>query len=497
MSLLLNAILERQLLAINPQDKNNLTDYLEYAVDENKPVQHVVVPSAWINNIRYKGQLQALFEYYYLEALIDVGCIWSPIAAVSFTMMVLTQKRSKKVLMAEFQFDPVDHQLTGEIPNNGELPHLEYTEEFKNFLVKTERALGQGIADDTVCLFTVDFNKLDLSRLQVAFYNPDNQIDIERYKNAKFQSLEKLAEIVNVKKLKNKGVGKVFSWRLMGKCEEGQLPLLETDATSHKLSSGEIVIMPNLEKAFIVPAELVGSYATAHSLVLQVSSNKISPAYLCLYLKSEIAKKYSIRVAIGTVFKRLAISDIKVLPILIPDKSTLNKSQELYEHLQTPQSDIDKVNQLICSRKDNGRLEDSFLLEELEKLKISKRVMIERLIKEDLRELKVCIDKGLYKASMVICGSVLEAVILDWLSESEKHDYYQDENEISLNKALLLLNQLGEMDREVLDAAHNIRRMRNLIHPRNYLKNQGKVTKRECKKLLDELKVVVSAYKSE
>lgn len=183
------------------------------------------------------------------------------------------------------------------------------------------------------------------------------------------------------------------------------------------------------------------------------------------------------------------------MPILIPEKSTLNQTQKLYEQLQSPESSIDKINQLISSKNDNGRLEDSFLLEELEKLRISKRVMIERLIKEDLKELKVCIDKGLYKASMVICGSILEAVILDWLSESEKHDYYHDEMEISLSKALFLLNQLGELDYEVLNAAHNIRKMRNLIHPRNYIQNQGKVTKRGCKKLLTELKIVINAYK--
>jgi uracil-DNA glycosylase len=59
----------------------------------------------------------------------------------------------------------------------------------------------------------------------------------------------------------------------------------------------------------------------------------------------------------------------------------------------------------------------------------------------------------------------------------------------------MLLHQLGELDSDVLNAAHNIRRMRNLIHPKNYLQNQEKVTKRECMKLLEELKTVINAYK--
>ena len=175
--------------------------------------------------------------------------------------------------------------------------------------------------------------------------------------------------------------------------------------------------------------------------------------------------------AVGSVIPRIVLKDFRQLPILLPDNDTLAKSDELYQRLQTPDSDLDKINNLIAGTHDQGRLQDSFLLEELEKLRISKRVIIEKLIKDDLKELKVSIDKGLYKSSMVICGSILEAIILDWLSETEKHDYYRDNAEISLSKAITLLKKLGELDYEAANAAHNIRTMRNLIHPRNYFQN--------------------------
>lgn len=496
MSLLLNAIIERKLLGINPQDKNNLSEYLEYAVDESKSTQGIVVPASWVNSTKHKCQLQELFNHYQLAALIDVGRIWSPVTAVPFTLIVLTKKANKTVLMAEFLADPVDHKCTGEVSKNGELPNLEYTEEFKQFLIQVEQALEQGLENSgSSTFFTVDFEHLDLSRLQVAFYHPDNQLDVERYKNAKFEPLENLAKIVNVRKLKDKGVSQVFTWSLVGKTEAGENPVKEADITSHQLAVGDIVITANLERAYVIQKGLADSYAPAHGFVLQASSNKITSEYLSLYLQSEIAKKYSLRVAVGAVLKRLTISDFKALPILIPNKQTLSKSAELCTQLQSPKPDIDIINQLIAAKEDKGSLQNSFLLEELDKLRISKRMMIERLIKEDLKELKVCIDMGLSKAAMVICGSVLEAVILDWLSETEKHDYYRDETKFSLIEALSLLKQLGEMDKESLDAAHHIRKMRNLIHPRNYLKNKGKVTKRECKKLLAELDVVIRAYK--
>lgn len=45
MSLLLEAIEERQLLGIDPNDKNNLANYLYYAVDNSQQTQVLVVPT--------------------------------------------------------------------------------------------------------------------------------------------------------------------------------------------------------------------------------------------------------------------------------------------------------------------------------------------------------------------------------------------------------------------------------------------------------------------
>ena len=326
--------------------------------------------------------------------------------------------------------------------------------------------------------FKVPVKALDMSRLQVAFYHPNNQIDINRYKKAKFEALEKLADVNKVNSVKRGDLvqGQVFKWSLLGigklPYNPNKLPITEGDATNQVLAEGDVIVTPNCSKVFLVTGKLNGVYAPAHSYHIRLKPNSaVSAQYLCLYLKSEVAKKYSLKMAVGSVIPRIVLKDFRQLPILLPDNDTLAKSDELYQRLQTPDSDLDKINNLIAGTHDQGRLQDSFLLEELEKLRISKRVIIEKLIKDDLKELKVCIDKGLYKSSMVICGSILEAIILDWLSETEKHDYYRDNAEISLSKAITLLKKLGELDYEAANAAHNIRTMRNLIHPRNYFQN--------------------------
>lgn len=516
MSQLLNAIEERQLLGINPQDENNIGEYLDYALTphekgKNSDIQVIVVPSVWITNTKHKRQLEPLFQQYALLAVIDVGTIWSPLTGISFSLLVLGKEQVDEVLMAEFSpcakaktLNPVDSKLTPKADKSGQLPDIVYTDTFKQFLTHIESELLGDSSNNQQAqpfkTFKVSSKELDTTRLQVAFYHPDNQIDISRYKKAKFEALENLAELRNIIPAKGSELAqnKVFKWSLLhnSKGIPQSLPITEGDATSQVMVEGDIIITPNCSKVYLVTAELAGVYAPAHNYLIRLNSNAtISAQYLCLYLQSDFAQKYSVKMSTGSVMPRLNLKDFKQLPILLPDKDILAKSDELYQRLQTPESYLDKINSLIAGKQDKGRLQDSFLLEELEKLRISKRAIIEKLIKDDLKELKVCIDKGLYKSSMVICGSILEAIILDWLSETEKHDYYRDDNEISLSKGITLLKKLGELDYESANAAHNIRVMRNLIHPRNYFQNQGKVTKRECMKLLEQLKQVIKTYK--
>lgn len=524
MSRLLNVIEERQLLGINPQDENNISEYLDYALNphgEDKKqsttsdVQVIVVPSLWITSTKHKRQLAPVFEQYALHAVVDVGTIWSPVTSISFSLLVLGSEPVSDVLMADFaanasaqKSNPVDRKLTPKADKSGELPNIVYTDTFKQFLAQIEQELFGAVTSakkeqqvPQFQTFKVPVKALDMSRLQVAFYHPNNQIDINRYKKAKFEALEKLADVNKVNSVKRGDLvqGQVFKWSLLGigklPYNPNKLPITEGDATNQVLAEGDVIVTPNCSKVFLVTGKLNGVYAPAHSYHIRLKPNSaVSAQYLCLYLKSEVAKKYSLKMAVGSVIPRIVLKDFRQLPILLPDNDTLAKSDELYQRLQTPDSDLDKINNLIAGTHDQGRLQDSFLLEELEKLRISKRVIIEKLIKDDLKELKVCIDKGLYKSSMVICGSILEAIILDWLSETEKHDYYRDNAEISLSKAITLLKKLGELDYEAANAAHNIRTMRNLIHPRNYFQNQGKVTKKECMKLLAQLKQIIAAY---
>ena len=492
MTTLLNAIKDSQLIDLTSKDKSNLADYLECVVVENASEQKLVLPSAWLANFQYKETINNLLDKYSIAAIVDLGPIWAPITAISFTLLALTDKKPKNVVMAQYKEAHLQSDNRAPKAEISKTTVAEYTPGFHDFLRTAEVVLTHGINKKTDELFfSIPVKKLDLTRLDVAHYHPKNQLEFERYKKANFIELSKLANVESVPASKMTSEQSVIDWSKVG---ESDLPIKQSDRASYQLAENDVVVMQNFKKALVINKALSGSFAPSMSFVIKISSKDVTPEYICLYLQSEIATRFSLKMSVGSLIPRIKKADLIKLPILMPDSDTLKQSKLLHQQLSKPDASIDTINSLIAGKQDKGRLQDSFLLEELEKLRISKRAMIERIIKDDLKELKVCIDKGLYKASMVICGSVLEAVILDWLSEIEKHDYYQDAHELSLSKALSLLHGLGELDKDLLNDAHNIRKMRNLIHPKNYLQNQGKVTKRECMKLLAALKAVINAY---
>ena len=67
----------------------------------------------------------------------------------------------------------------------------------------------------------------------------------------------------------------------------------------------------------------------------------------------------------------------------------------------------------------------SLMIEEfLGNIKRWKKDLIQKLLSDDAKELISCLEVGAYKACMILCGSILETILLDWLSELEKHELF-------------------------------------------------------------------------
>ena len=50
--------------------------------------------------------------------------------------------------------------------------------------------------------------------------------------------------------------------------------------------------------------------------------------------------------------------------------------------------------------------------------------IVSELLNGDMSKLKKCYETRAYKACIIICGLILETVMLNWISEKENSDYF-------------------------------------------------------------------------
>ena len=125
------------------------------------------------------------------------------------------------------------------------------------------------------------------------------------------------------------------------------------------------------------------------------------------------------------------------------------------------------------------------------------------IILEDMKELKKCFNDGAYKATIILAGSILEAFLIDWLSEIEGKNYFKQDKMIYDNyrkrrrranlkdyiKAIKVLNNPSW--RDAATKADEIRKKRNLIHAKLYIKDTD-ISKETCTEIIDYLEFVIN-----
>ena len=128
-----------------------------------------------------------------------------------------------------------------------------------------------------------------------------------------------------------------------------------------------------------------------------------------------------------------------------------------------------------------------------------KNNVIKELINDDLKEVETCFKNNAYKSAIILCGSILEAILLDWLSEYEKTDNIldvalgDDGRDLELNKIIQKLKIVVKPYWYESTKAHEIRVTRNLVHPKECIKNNVKVSAEECRKIINDLNDIIES----
>lgn len=143
----------------------------------------------------------------------------------------------------------------------------------------------------------------------------------------------------------------------------------------------------------------------------------------------------------------------------------------------------------------------------LEGILLDKYRHVADVIREDMQELDLCFSVGAYKATLILAGSILEAFLLDWLSEKDGKDYFYEPFLVEMedgkggfrlvNKDNLFwyIKKIEEIEQpdwmEPENKADYIREKRNTVHVKLCLKKDIEINREICQKVIQYLTDIV------
>ena len=202
--------------------------------------------------------------------------------------------------------------------------------------------------------------------------------------------------------------------------------------------------------------------------------------YLSVYLSKEMTFIEDL-VKYGDFSKG---DDLYHLPVFIP--SDLTKFDSLYDDIISSQekdkNEISFQNKVYTSTLGKNDLDFDILFNNVERTKFERT---KQIIDKDLNEFKACVNCGAYKAALIMAGSILEAFLIDWLSEEDGKDYFKEDYMIedygkkryaTLNDYIKILHDKYELREpnwnQGKEKADYIKDKRNLVHAKLFIKEK-------------------------
>ena len=165
-------------------------------------------------------------------------------------------------------------------------------------------------------------------------------------------------------------------------------------------------------------------------------------------------------------------------------------------------------NRLLAYYTELRRIGTGAALEKIKEAILYKNTEYAKAMQDDVKEVKRCFEAKAYKSTLVMSGSVLEAFLLDWLSEIDVKDYFKKpylkkvtgkDGFTSVEATSRLedyINAIAEIQYpewlEEKEMAHSIRDKRNLIHPKKFLKDDKEINEETCREVISYLEDIIN-----
>jgi hypothetical protein len=477
----------------------NDVDYIISETQSDKIIAYIILPVYFLdkNNSDVAKIKNLILENWHVSGIYDLSKIWAPYTNIEFNLICLNKNKPVNVSFSKYKgLNTFKSESTYKFVQ-GEFGGQIITEEFSLYLQELSNIIESEkniFIKSRAYLFTIPYSSFNNNHFSINYYEPDL---IENQKKLELETTKILSEVAEILVPKSATDEKGFIISPSNYSYPIQINRLkEGKRTNIELRKGDILLSRyGNNKAFLVNEELDKKlYPSIHTFVIRCSSETISPEYLFLYLQSDTVTKYVIRHQLGISIKTISIQYLKSLPIIIPETIVIERSINLFKTLfETPKEDtIATINSELFSNKSPTKpIQIEFIEEFINKEKNYKLKLIKSIVDDDLREIQKCINANAYKSVIILSGSVLEAVLMDWLSEINQKDYLVSDIDFSLFNMIKELDSKGYFDKPLTDAAHNIREKRNLVHPKKYLRTRAKLDKKTIIKTIDDLKQIL------
>lgn len=471
----------------------NQVDYILQKIEKNEDIVFLILPSfslqKEVNDVKKIKEL--IFGSYYLSAIIGLGRIWEPYTTVQFNLIVLSKYKQSEILMCKSP-DYKTFTSKSRVPKSGLVGNQLITEEYQNYLEKVESYLNGN--ENPLNGFKINYSGFDKDKFYINYYLPEYKEINEKLSKEKTVPLSTLADVILPRHTNEEAKvlrGRFYNYPL----DVDKLPVGKRG--KEELKKGDILIgRIGRSKSYLVSQDVQGVYTTANTYILRVKSDKVTPEYLFLFLQSEVAEKYVFQHLRGNILALINKKDLGDLPIILPQKETLNKSKQVFETLYLmpkEQKTISEINDLLFSKKLTKKpIQDELVNELLESVKQVKLDLLKEIIDGDIEEVGKCVSQKAFKASIILCGSILEAVLLDWISEMKNRDYISSKDKKkSLSMMINEMEEAGVFDATLKSYANKVKEYRNLVHPSRLLQKEIEINDKIAKDMLFKLKKIL------
>ena len=448
---------------------------------------------------------EELFKDKYTDMIIQIPSpfVW---VGINFILLHFTDKKPSKLLTGIFK-GRVCEKNNKKAPCDGNWYVLgEKTEDFNNFLKNISSFVNNEkiIRDD---LNVNDYSIFDINNLN-PFYYTEQAIKIRNeLQESDYKLLKDISNIITApthQEIEAKYIhSKNFEYPL--KYDELSIDNIHR---AIKVEKGDIIclLVGDEPKFYLYNENYEDVYIKAGNYCIIRVKDKNINNYLINYLNDEKARIYFSSTKRGSVIPVVNRHDFAELKVIIPTQEMIKVANEVMEYtMSTKKLSPREINELIrisCKadfKNESQKMINDDILSAISKMK---NKAIRELINDDLKEVEVCFENKAYKSAIILCGSILEAVLLDWLSEYENTDDIldvakgEDGRDLELSKIIYKLKELVRPYWYESSKAHEIRKTRNMVHPKECIKNNTKVSVDECRKIIEDLNDIIESKES-